>query len=493
MKQLNVSKILEYGETAVQLLFLTYTALGFNSITFGTPIISATMWISYLLGAALLLVRLWNWKRYIRTPGLVCLVVMCAVAVVSIGMNLRYDPKRNIIGLIFWIFYFFLYYAQREDMDPELAKKRFRLAGLLMCVFAFVLASVSLVMMAKRYSEILEILGSTVIRGFTHGRLYGAYLTPNGGAVIASIVIFLSVYFIGRYRSIAWRVFAAVNIPVQFLYIVFSDSRSGKLCLTFGAAVYVLFASLASKRLRAGRGKGLIVAALVLATAVGSFYAPKLTQKAYNGLVAAVSQQMAENAAQETVSSQPTDAQTPTEETKVDEQLRQEILNAYQVDRGYDLSGDISNRRFDIWKSGLEIFLRRPWYGTTFSGFLPYALENMPDTYIVSNDYMQMTTLDSDFVNLLVSNGIFGLLGFLAFVVWVLVSLLRKVFAKAYRDAQLPVMMAVCMAAAVYSLFSSGVLYLQAPFSVLFWLSLGSMTTMVKCREKEVCGDAAAH
>ena len=57
----------------------------------------------FAMGAALLLVRLWNWKRYIRTPGLVCLVVMCAVAVVSIGLNLRYDPKRNIIGLIFWI------------------------------------------------------------------------------------------------------------------------------------------------------------------------------------------------------------------------------------------------------------------------------------------------------------------------------------------------------------------------------------------------------
>ena len=115
------------------------------------------------------------------------------------------------------------------------------------------------------------------------------------------------------------------------------------------------------------------------------------------------------------------------EETSPTEDARpvlkpEEIIDSYVIDRGYDLSGDISNRRFDIWKSGLEIFARRPWLGTTFCGFLPFAQEHMPETYIVSNDYLQMTTLDNDFVNLLVSNGIIAFVAFIGFVLCAIVA-----------------------------------------------------------------------
>lgn len=484
MKRLTGEKFLEYGETAVQVLFLIYTALGFNSITFGSRIISVLMWITYLLGAAVLLVRLWNWKRYIRMPGLLCLVAMCIVCVISIGLNLKYNLKENIVCLIFWIFYFFLYFAQRDDTSAELVKMRFRLLGNLLCVGAFVLAAISLGMLAMRYSQVVEILGSKVIRGFTYGRLYGAYLTPNGGAVVGSIVILLSVYFFGRYRNLAYRIFAVLNILVQFLYIVFSDSRSGNLCLMMGATVYVLFAALYSPRIKPGKMKGLVVAALVLVTAASTLAAPKLTQNAYNGMVAAISERIAAGSSQQDPTVQ-TNEDAPAPEAPIDEELKQQILDAYQVDRGYDMSGDISNRRFDVWKSGLEIFLERPWYGTTFRGFLPYARENLPETYIVNNDYMQMDTLDNDFMNLLVSNGIFGFLAFIAFVVWVVWYLLSRAFRPANRDEQVPVMMGVCMAAAVCSMFSSGVLYMKCPFSVLFWLSLGSMTVILSPGRKE--------
>lgn len=482
MKQLKTEKILEYGETAVQALFLLYTILGFNSITFGSPVISVLMWVSYLMGAGLLLVRLWNWKRYIRTPGLWCLVAMCVVCVISIGLNLQYDLKRDVIYLIFWIFYFFLYFAQREDTSPELAKKRFRLAGQIVCISAFVLAVVSLVMMALRYSEVLEIQGTTIVRGFAQGRLFGAYLNPNGGAFVASAVIILSIHFIRVYRKAGYTVFGTVNILAQFMYLVFSDSRGGRLCLMFGLAAYVLFAAVYCQRIQSRKWKTGIVAVLVILTAAAAWYAPKLTQTAYNQAIVAISANVAlpeDNG----YTDQVPEGTLP--DTQSQEQLRQEVLDAYQVDRGYDLSGDISNRRFDIWKSGLEVFMKEPLFGHTFSGFLPYAIEKMPETYIVANDSRQMDTLENDFLNLLVSNGIVGFLLFLVFVVRILVYLFRRVFVKACRDFDIPVMMALCAAVAVFSMFNSSMLYSHSQVIPLFWLSLGSMTTILSGREKE--------
>lgn len=486
MKRLTGEKFLEYGETAVQVLFLIYTALGFNSITFGSRIISVLMWITYLLGAAVLLVRLWNWKRYIQMPGLLCLVAMCAVCVVSIGMNLRYDLKKNVIYLIFWIFYFFLYFAQREDMAPELAKKRFRLAGLLICVFAFVLSAVSLWMMEARYAEVLTVQGTQIIRGFAQGRLFGAYLNPNGGAFVSAVVIVLSIWLLRDCRNYACRVFCVINILLQFLYLVFSDSRGGRLCLAVGLAAYVLFEAIYSKWMRNNPWKGLIVALLVISTAASAWLAPKWTQDAYNGFIAELSLHMSENQGGETEKAGDTEQPNASDVGK-------EPQDFYQVNRGYDLSGDISNRRFDIWKSGLEVFFQKPVTGHTFSGFLPFAEENMVDTYIVANDSRKMDTLENDFLNLLVSNGVIGFLLFIVFIVRILIYLFRRIFLDAYRDGAIPVMMAICALVAVFSMFNSSMLYSHCQNIPLFWLSLGSMIAIVSHREKEVCNDAGTH
>lgn len=467
MGQLDRKKILEWGETGFLLLFLLYTALGFNSITYGTPLISVVMWVTYLWGGLLLAIRLWNWKHYIKMPGLVLLLVMCAICALSIVVNRQYDFKKNVIYLIFWIFYFFMFYAQHDQADSELLKKRFRLAGHMVCLCAFILATLSLVMMFCRFSQIVQINGNEVIRGFTYGRLYGAYLTPNGGAVVASIVIFLSIHFIARYKKPAYTVFAVLNILVQFVYIVFSDSRSGTLCLSFGGAVYAGFTVLESRRFRKRSSRAVAAIALAAVALLGGMFAPGKTQDVYNDVVTML------------VSSN--QSGDPSQGEQEDEKLKD-----YIIDRGYDLSGDISNRRFDVWKSGLEIFAQKPLLGTTFCGFLPYAKEYMPETYIVNNDYMDMTTLDNDFVNLLASNGIIGFAAFFGFVVWVLVLLLRRFFAAKEKDKQLPVMMAVCMASATASMFTSGVLYMQSPFSALFWLSLGAMMIVVSGKKEEV-------
>lgn len=478
MRSWNSRTMTDKLEVVFQVLFLIYTFLGFNSITFGSRIISLFMWISYLLGAFLLIVRLRNWKEYVKMPGLPCLVVMCAVCVVSILANTRYDLKRNGIYLIFWMFYFFLFYAQSRSMTVDRIKKRFYIMGHVICLLAFVLAGISLVTLALQYSEVLMVRGEEVTRGFIYGRLYGAYLTPNGGAVVSVIVIVLSIHFIGMYRNTAYTIFTLLNILVQFLYLVFSDSRSGQLCLTCGAAVYVLFSALSSNKIKPGGTKILVVTILVAGTAAAAWAAPKLTQQAYNKAVVLIAEWSAKetaNAASSAGTADLTDAgQTETQ-----------IIDAYAIDRGYDLSGDISNRRFDIWKSGLEIFAATPWLGTTFSGFQSYAAENLPETYIISNDYRKMETFDNDFINLLVSNGVFGFLAFLGFVIWVLTFLFRNFFRMRHRDGVIPVMMGVCMAAAVFSMFASGVLYMRSPFSILFWLSLGSLVTIVSQDTKE--------
>lgn len=475
-KRARFTRILQTGETAAQCLFLLYTMLGFNSLTYGHPVISWVMRLAFLMGAGVLLVRLWNWKRYGKMPGIWCLVAMCGICFVSIVMNRHYGLKKNLIYLIFWVFYFFLFFAQREDMEKELVLHRFHVAGHMICGVTFLLGGVSLAMMLLGYSRVVEIQGNRIIRGFAQGRLFGAYLNPNGGAFVASAVIVLSVYFFRRYRKVWYRILTAGNIAVQFAYLVFSDSRGGRLCLALGMGAYAFFETLRLNRERQRKTPWLAALLLAALCVAGCWKGPKLVQNGYNALVTRLSYAMVR---EDTPEGETDPAQDPAEEER-----RQQILSAYQVSRGYDLSGDISNRRFDIWKSGLELVRRKPLYGLTFGGFLEYAQKEMPQTYIVANDYRQIDTMENDFMNLLVSNGAVSLVVFLGFILWILIRIFRRIFVQKNQDPAVPAMMAVCAGTAVFAMFNSSMLYSQCQVIPLFWLALGSLVTLLSGEEK---------
>ena len=455
----------EKAETVFGILFLFYVSLGNNSLTYGTFWISAVMWPTYLLGAALLFVRVLRFKQYIGAPGLPALLALCGVCAVSILLNREYGLKKNVIYLLFWVFYFFLFYTHSADISKEALQKRFLLYAHVYCGIAALLTGVSLIMMAAGVREVLHINGLEVCRGFVYGRLFGAYLTPNAGAVVGAAASLLTVYFIRRYRSPLYRIAAALSIALHFAYLVFSDSRSGRVALAVGGAACALFFALQKSRANKAAAKAAVCALTAVAAAACLFFAPKLAQNGYNNAVRMIAQRQ-----QETQSDQEDDGRDPA---------------AMLIDRGYDMSGDISNRRFDVWESGVEIWKTKPVFGVTFAGFLPYAKENLPDTYIVTNDYMEMETMDSDPVNLLVSDGAAGVLCFAVFTVWALWFIFKRTLPRLREEPLAPVLFGVCAAMAAASLFASGVLYMQAPYSVMFWAALGLLVRMGQTNKQE--------
>lgn len=477
MEQHKRDKILEHGETVAQILFLIYTILGFNSLTGGRKIVSVVMYLAYVTCAVVMLMRLFRWKRYAKTPGLVCLVMLCGICMVSIVMNRRYGLKRNVVGLIFWMVYFFLYFAQDTKAERELVIRRFRLAVHLVSGSAFLLAAISLGMMVMGYSKTVTVGTTQMIRGFAQGRLFGAYLNPNGGAFVAAAVMLLSLDAFRRDRRVWHRIFAGGNLLVQFFYLTFSDSRGGRLCLAAGLGTYVFLEIFRMGQKNHRRSRWAVALVLAALCVWAGWKAPKVAQNAYNTMISEISLQIA----------QKQDPSAPSGDalTAQEEEVRQQLLSAYQVKRGYDLSGDISNRRFDIWKSGLELAKRRPWYGLTFGGYLSFAEEEMPNTYVVSNNYRKVDTLENDFMNLLVSNGFVALGVFLVFVAWILIRVLRGIFTRTQLDPAVPGMMAICAVAAVFSMFNSSMLYSKCQVIPLFWLAVGSLTVLLPGKKGE--------
>ena len=139
-----------------------------------------------------------------------------------------------------------------------------------------------------------------------------------------------------------------------------------------------------------------------------------------------------------------------------------------------DINGDVSNRRFDIWQSGLEIFKTSPLFGITFRNYVPYAEKNLPDTYIVNNDFGKFPSMHNSFVDVLVSQGVLGFFLLLCFIASVLVVFFRYFFKSRGVEYRYNTYLLLCFLPILVSMmFYSETFYMNTGGAFLFWSFLG--------------------
>ncbi len=453
-------------ETVFKCLFFLYAAMTFNCVTFGTPLISLVMWPTFALGALLILNRVWHLSRY-RTPYMWWLVGLLGAACVSLACNLQYDLKMNVLYIITWAFYFLLLYVQPHERNEDTVKNEMRLFALVYTVVTEIAVIVSIGMMFAGYSVRVDFEGGRMLGGFVDSRLYGMFIDPNAGATCAAVAGLWMVHTMRSHRHVWQRILLAVGILLNLLYMALSDSRTG---MVVALVVGFLYALLYLMRLLNGRRFMPLWALLgALVIGVGCFCAPTLVKKGYNAAVSVWATIQAEQSA---------DADTP----PLTEQEKQELIDSMTVHRDYDLSGDISNRRFSVWKSGVEIFAKRPLVGTTYTGFTDFARAHLPETYIVNNDHTDMITFDNEIINTMVSGGILSLIPLFVFAFGILLFLVRRIGLVEHADTYALVaaaFAAVCGIAAS-AMFRSAILYYISSNSVLFWGLLGNLAMV--CR-----------
>ncbi len=447
-------------ETIFKILFFLYAALTFNCFTFGTPLISFVMWPAFLLGAALIVNRILHLPRY-RTPYLWWLVALLAAGCLSVLLNYRYDFKLNVTYMVCWALYFLLLYIQPMDRTETDLKKELHLFATMFTLATELSVLVSLVMMAVRFSLRVEYPGGLLLGGFVDSRLYGLFTDPNAGAVCAAVSALFLVHAMRAYGKRWQRALCVIGTFGNLLYIALSDSRTGMVVLLVIGFLYTLCYLLRALHPRRFAPLLAFIGAVIIG--LGCFSIPKLMKTTYNRGVAFVL----------SFSTNKDGDSTMTDEEK------QEIIDSVTVDRHYDLSGDISNRRFSVWQSGLEIFTTKPLFGTSYCGFTPYAKESLPETYIVNNDHTDMITFDNEVINVLVSNGIVGIIPMLLFAILAVVCVLRSILQPRFdTDMTLCTAAVAVFAIAASAMFRTAIFYYNSYLANLFWTFLGILATL---------------
>ena len=440
----NLDKI----ELIFKIMFIIYVILSSNNLTYGKNVISYVMWPMILLGCILLLYRIFNWKRYIKMPLLPIFVCFAGSFLLSMLINYQYEFKQNIITLLFLCFYFFLLYTHDEECTAKDILKEFRIVACDFVLYTTVGTAISLGMFFKGYGHV-EVLenGYEVVSGFVWGRLFGVFLEPNPAAVMAIISIFFLIYFIRSEKKVIVTTLGLVDIIIHTLFIAFADSRTAKVCFFVAGVLYVLMEAFKNKEKFATYKKKIIIVILAVIIGIGTNVILVEITNCYNYLVS-----------------------------------RNEEANNQEVERNYDLEADPSNRRFDIWKSGLEIFNENKIFGTSYYGIQLYAKENLPDTYIINNTQTNFRNLHNEFLNILVSQGCIGLVIVLVLIFSYLRILKRKYefVDKKYIDVTNTLLINIIIIAISSMFVAAGMFYYNIPSSNLFWMLLGYSVALMK-------------
>lgn len=453
--------IISKSELIFKILYLISVLFAFNGFFAGSRCITLFNYALVLFGGVLLTMRLVNIKRYIKTPFLPMLILFCVSMCLSAVLNVNYGFLEGVKSILWTTLQFGLLYAVDENKSIDECKKEFVLLSSIFCIYVFIANIISIGMFFCNYGVFGQYSPSGNIIGFIWGRLWGVYSDPNNGSVLAVASITLSLCAFAKIkRKRLFKSFLLINIFIDYMYIMLSDSRTG-FVVAFISVALVLFLILKDNKKMKLKVPLKSVLCVVIAVALSiSFITVSISIKnGYNEL------------AIKKISSSQNDssAETPSESKDPP------IITGRDPS---DTENDISNRRFSLWKSGIEIWKTSPIYGVSQRNIVPYASDKLPKTYMVNNDLGNFDSTHNLFIDILVGQGIIGLVIILAFFVGVAVIIIRNLFSNKQNcdntiDIYAVASIGMLSAFACSSMFILDVLYLNSVATVMFWIILG--------------------
>lgn len=442
-------KHIEIVEIIFKISYL-FLALGtFNSYIYSSSIQPFLVNVTLAAGGITILFKIVQFNRYKKVPCLILTVLFCASMLFSAIMNRKYGMTGDLKWIIWTGFQFFGLYLCDVEKEHSKYKTEFTIVSNIMIIYACVCAVASLCMLVTRTSAVWNTQEhEKMISGFLWGRLWGVYTDPNYAAVFCVIAILLSVLFLIQKKHLLLKAVYFLSSIVNFLVLVFTDSRTGEIALLCSGGFCVFMICIHkkySRKIAANIGIAVMAAFLLTIVTAGGVHIVKMQ---YNQKLSPVFAKM-----------------FPKEKKPA---------KSGNVGRKQDIEEDVSNGRFAIWESGFEVWKTTPIYGTGYTTFIPYTKEHLPDTYVVNNHQGNYGSLHNAFLNTLVFQGIIGFLILIAIGLKMIIYIWNPLLHDQKSDYCDMIFMTGCIVAVVVSmLFLLEGVYTNSPGSFVLWTFSG--------------------
>ncbi|BBM17511.1 polymerase [Enterococcus avium] len=402
-----------------------------------------------LWGGILLGIDFFSNLKKKRFPYDKLLILFSTVILLSSIFNRQYGIIPNIKLLIWSCIYYFLAYEFAKEHFKD--NRFFKNIDFTLIITWFVLTFSSLVMFFLNFGfEKFYSPRDRIRVGFLESRLFGLYGDPNYAATGAVIVIILSLYYIFKIKRTSLRVFLIANIFIQFIYIVLSGSRTGEVVgyILFSLSVFIFV--LDNKRFENNKIAGVFLGIAVAIAGIFSLHILiDFTKDLFNNILNILSHHEMNG--------------------KI---ISNSQSNTSLVRKDVAESDDVSNLRFSIWKSALDIFKSSWLVGTSPKNMIPYAREHLPSTFIAQNGFI----VHNSYLNVLASTGILGGLTFFSFCIRSFFEVVKSInWKEAMSSSYKYIYFLVVFAYALFGCINSEFVLEHTIGSLIFWLFLGRL------------------
>lgn len=431
-----------------------------------------TVWITialYLMlgiGAIAGICKLIRWREYIHSKYGIVVILLLASYLFSIFMNYRYAFSTNIkhwiiLTLAIIISYF---YAGTENINKNIYLGiRILISVMNICVI------ISIIQLLMGYGKIEFYEYYHMKSGFIENRLWGVFIDPNHGSVLSVIVCYLCIYTIKKSNAMLKKLYYGFTIIIQMMYIAFSDSRTAQVCIAVSMTVYVFWIGLKKISKKKFINKCLVIVASCI-IGVCCALLPKAIQTGYNMIIDVANLERKVN-------------------IEVCGEIQENVIEQIEsnegriIKRAYDLEEDVSNQRFDIWKSGIEIFCKSPIYGVTLFGAREFAKKYVPNTYIL-RDKVYFSQFHNEVLDVAVAQGIIGLAIFVLMAILFIVYIIKNFVKEEQNYMAYLIGIIVLLCLCVKMMFQQGVMYMYNPDVEIFWMTLSYLVASIHMAEK---------
>lgn len=510
-----IDKYMDVLTSIFKWIYLFFILLFDNSIVYDTLLTKSLSKIIIIVGCIILLWRILNINEYIKYPYIKFYAIFMLAFLLTIIVNFKYGYIGNVKLFIWMTFQFFLLYLFN---NKGTANYEFEVALLIIIIYTTIVNIIGIKMLFTNFVQerLVENNKRLLLIGVAYwGRLFGVHTDPNYGAVLSIVSIMSAMYIFIKYKRIYMKIAMAVTIFIQIVHISFSASRTGLVCICIAFAVFFFFYSI-DKR------KKIVVSIISSVVAICMcLLIVKLIPMVYNAYVDKVSMvSNAENNEQQIMQSIVEDETTATNNiatdinstvndnvtTDVDRtednnitinnekqnissgytdvQVENSSLNNQQslvkIGRDEEIGGDISNRRFDLWKNGLQTFLKSPIIGIGFGNIIEFSKANMPDCYILNNSLGVFGSYHNFLIDLLVSQGLVGTIIFIFIIICSLKYIIMNYkYLNEDTKTKFAFLISTCICIVCSNMFTSGIVYCNNETTVIFWLLWGYLINMM--------------
>lgn len=465
---------LTFRPEAWKLLWLCITLAGLNDII-EFYYLKPLTYLMLAAGAVMLLADVGRRQHCKKSYGFVFLFLFVLSYAISCILNWEYSGLKDMVSRMAWlIITFFVIYPSPQNTDIMQIKKYFGLFCNCVIAASFLFTLISLAMFFMKIGGTLNYYkGERAIYGIYVNRLWGYYFDPNFGAVFSIVSVICCYYKAGQTavkRPSRW--FIRLNFVIQYVYIALSVSRTATLSILL--IIFLLLMSVLMRFAWVNQRKTvalviLLAFSLIWMPSVRSFSTKLANQINYQGKTARTGA---------TTGAPKTPAQP-----KSSRDYTLKVLNYNQIStqREDTKTEDLSNGRVQIWKSALELFLARPLFGITHTGFLSFAEDNLPDTFIARTG----KSIHNDYIKVLMASGIVGAVFFGCFIFEILQKC-GSFLMNRQNEGNKPLMrLFSCLFLIVGVLALGGMtldcfMFTRHWFGCAFWLVLGWMAQLIK-------------